>query len=135
MTIVQQPDIKRASTEELEPGQVVERDRYNDKRAVAYRVTQALYRVFGITVGLVGMRLVLRSFGVNPNTEFAALLYNITEPLVRPFAAVLRTAQIEGAAFEPHSLVAIVVYALIGWSLGRLVWPLVGQRHVRSTTS
>ncbi len=129
MLTVPERDVQQAPSTDLGRAPGVDRDRYSDRRDVAYRVTQALYRIFGIIAGLVGMRLILRSFGVNPNTGFAALLYNITDPLVRPFTALLGTPRVEGAVFEPQSLVAIAMYALAGWVLGRVVWVVVGKAH------
>ncbi len=122
---------------DVEHTQVVDKDPYAGKRDAAYRVMQAIYLVFGVITGLVAIRFILRALGASPNADFAAFVYGITEPLVRPFVGLFGTPQLDGAVFEPQSLVAIIVYALVGWLLGRLVSILMGETRtarVRTTT-
>jgi len=122
---------------DVEHTQVVDKDPYAGKRDVAYRVMQAVYLVFGVITGLVAIRFILRALGASPNADFAAFVYGITEPLVRPFVGLFGTPQLDGAVFEPQSVVAIIVYALVGWLLGRLVSILMGETRtarVRTTT-
>ena len=122
---------------DVEHTQVVDKDPYAGKRDVAYRVMQAVCLVFGVITGLVAIRFILRALGASPNADFAAFVYGITEPLVRPFVGLFGTPQLDGAVFEPQSVVAIIVYALVGWLLGRLVSILMGETRtarVRTTT-
>lgn len=122
---------------DVEHTQVVDRDPYAGKRDTAYRVTQAIYLIFGVIAGLVAVRFILRALGASPNADFGAFIYGLTEPLVRPFVGLFGTSQVDGAVFEPQSLVAIIVYALVGWLLGRLVAIRMGETRtaqVRTTT-
>lgn len=120
----------------VEHTEVVDRDPYAGQRSAAYKVMQAVHLIFGVVVGLVGIRFILKALGANPNADFAAFMYNLTQPLVAPFVGLFGTPQADGVVIEPHSLVAIIVYALIGWVLGRLVWVIMGETRtgrVRST--
>jgi hypothetical protein len=75
--------------------------------------------------------------GASPNADFGALIYGITAPLVQPFVGLFGTSQLDGAVFEPQSLDAIIVYALVGWLLGKVVSILMGETRtarVQTTT-
>jgi uncharacterized protein YggT (Ycf19 family) len=122
---------------DVEHTQVVDKDPYAGKRDMAFRVMQAIYLIFGVIAGLVAIRFILRALGASPNADFGAFIYGLTEPLVRPFTGLFGTTQIDGAVFEPQSLVAIIVYALVGWLLGKVVSILMGETrtaHMRTTT-
>jgi hypothetical protein len=77
----------------------------------------------------------LRAFGANPAAPFAAAIYAITGPLIAPFNGLFGTPQLNGSVFEPHSVVAIIVYALLGWLLAKLVWLIMADTRVSSTTA
>jgi len=120
----------------VERTEVVEGDPYAGNRGAAFKVVQAVHLIFGILVGLVGIRFVLKALGANPNADFATIMYNLTQPLVAPFVGLFGTPQTDGVVIEPQSLVAMLVYALLGWVLGRLVWVIMGETRtgrVRST--
>ncbi len=75
-------------------------------------------------VGLVDLSLLLRFafylFGARA-VGFADLLYSITNPLVAPFRGIFPNSQVVGSYFDTASLAAIVVYALLGWVVSRLI--------------
>ena len=59
--------------------------------------------------------------GANASAGFTQFIYNVTAPLMAPFTAVFGEAKINGAVFDWSILLAIAVYALIGWLLTALV--------------
>jgi uncharacterized protein YggT (Ycf19 family) len=127
-------------TEYVEPvvehTEVVDQDPYAGQRGAAYKVTQAVHLIFGVIVGLVAIRFILKALGANESADFAVFMYDLTDPLVAPFVGLFGTARADAMIIEPHSLVAIIVYALIGFVLGRLVWVIMGETRtgrVRST--
>jgi hypothetical protein len=63
---------------------------------------------------LLAMRFIFMLLGASTSL-FTSLLYGLTAPLVGAFQGMFRTAGQGGAIFDPASLVAIVVYTLIGW--------------------
>jgi hypothetical protein len=111
-------------------------DPYATRRQAAYRLVQAIYLVFGIVEALIAIRLVLRALGANPNAGFAQLVYGLTAPLVAPFVGLFGSPQAGGSVLELQSIVALVVYALLAWGLGKLAWLLFGEtRSAVATTA
>jgi uncharacterized membrane protein len=104
-------------------------DPYANRRIAAYRVTQLIYWIFGLIEGLILVRLVLKVLGANPNAGFAEFIYGITAPLVAPFVGLFGNPQASGSVLELTSIVALIVYALVAWLLGRLAWILVGEHR------
>jgi hypothetical protein len=109
-------------------------DPYAGKRMAAYRVTQMIYWIFGLIVGLIAIRFVLKALGANPNAGFAEFIYGITYPLVLPFVGLFGTPQAQGSVLEIHSIVAMIVYALLAWLLGKLAWIIVADNRSAVTT-
>ena len=100
---------------------------YEGRRLAAYRVTQLIYWIFGLIEGLIVVRFVLKALGANPSAGFAQFIYGITAPLVAPFANLFGNPQAQGSILELNSIVALIVYGLIAYLLGRLAWILVGE--------
>lgn len=81
--------------------------------------------IAGITsfiVGLILIRFILTLLGANPDNAFANIIYSLSYPLVAPFFGLFGyTLQLGVARFEFESLVAMLVYALIGYGLARML--------------
>ena len=116
-----------APAAEVDRAETVAYDPYANKRLAAYRVTQLIYWVFGLIEGLILIRFVLKALGANPSAGFAEFIYGITYPLVLPFVGLFGNPTAQGSVLELHSIVALVVYALLAWLLGKLAWILVGD--------
>ena len=102
-------------------------DPYEARRMIGYRVTQLVYWIFGLIEGLIAIRFVLKALGANPSAGFAQLIYGITAPLVAPFYGLFGNPTAQGSVLEVHSIVALIVYALLAWLVVRLTWILVGE--------
>ena len=102
-------------------------DPYEGRRLAAYRLTQLVYWVFGLVEGLVAIRLILKALGANPSAGFSEFIYGITAPLVAPFVGLFNNPTYQNSVLELSSIIALIVYALVAWLLGRLVWILVGE--------
>ena len=72
--------------------------------------------------GLIAIRFCLLLLGANPASGFVNAMYAITAPFVAPFVGIFGTPRFQGSVFEPHSLVALVMYALLSWVLAQIVW-------------
>jgi hypothetical protein len=97
---------------------------------------QAIYLVFGLIEGLLLIRFVLRALAANADAGFARAVYAITDVLVAPFIGSFGTPQIStGAALEVSTLVALIVYAAIGWLLARAAWLIFGESRSSSVAS
>jgi hypothetical protein len=115
------------STAAVDQTAVTAHDPYAGRRHTSYRVVQAIYLVFGVIEALIVIRLVLRGLGANPDAGFAQFVYGLTAVFVAPFAGLFGNPQAGGSVLELHSIVALVVYALLAWLLTRLAWLLVGE--------
>jgi uncharacterized membrane protein len=109
-------------------------DPYQGRRAAAYRVSQMIYWIFGLIIGLVAIRFLLKLLGANPAAGFADFIYGVTAILVAPFVGLFGNPQANGTVLEMQSLIAIVVYALVAWLLVRLAWIVVGEHRTAVTT-
>ena len=82
---------------------------------------------FGVLNGLIGLRFLLKLMAANPANPFASLVYFITSPFLWMFQGLTRTPSFEGIEIEFFALIAIVVYALIGWIIVQLLWILFSR--------
>lgn len=90
------------------------------KDAQADRGNAWIWYLVGLVDLLLALRLVFKLFGAR-SVGFADFLYNITGWLAAPFRGIFPNPQIEGSYFDSASLVAIIVYALLGWLISRLM--------------
>jgi len=112
---------------EVEHTESVAYDPFENRRMTAYRVTQLIYLIFGIIEGLIIIRFVLKALGANPSAGFADFIYGITYPLILPFIGLFGNPASQGTVLEINSIVALIVYALVGWLLAKLVWIMLGE--------
>src|SRR5207248_659392 len=71
---------------------------------------------------------VLKALGANAEAGFAQLMYGVTGPLVAPFRGLFDTPQAaSGAVLEMHTLIALVIYAMVAWLLMRAAWLAFGE--------
>jgi uncharacterized protein YggT (Ycf19 family) len=85
------------------------------------RAVEVTYLVFGIIEGLLAIRLVLKLLGANPLAGFTNFIYGVTDLFMAPFRNLLPAVVSGSSVLETSGVIAIIVYALIGWVLARLV--------------
>ena|SRR5205807_1398310 len=85
------------------------------------RAIQAILWIVGFIDVLIAIRFVLKLFGANTTAAFVRFMYDVTWPLVAPFHGIFNTAQEGRSILEPESLVAMAIYALIGWGIVSLI--------------
>jgi hypothetical protein len=95
------------------------------------RTIQIIWWVVGLLDTLIAIRFLLKVFGANP-APFVRFMYDLTWPLVAPFHGIFNSDQAGRSVFEPESLVAILIYLLIGWGIVSLIRIL---SRPRSTTT
>lgn len=91
------------------------------------RLIGLIQLAFGVLEGLIGLRFMLKLMAANPANPFASLIYFVTTPFLWMFQGLTRTPSFEGIEIEFFSLVAMVVYALIGWIIIQLMWVLFSR--------
>jgi uncharacterized protein YggT (Ycf19 family) len=102
-------------------------DPYEGRRLAGFRLTQLIYWVFALIEGLIAVRLILKALGANTAAGFAQFIYSITAPLVAPFINLFANPSYQNSVLELSAIVALIVYGLVAWLLGKLVWILVGE--------
>jgi hypothetical protein len=118
----------------VDRAEAVAYDPFASRRMAAYRVTQLIWWIFGLVEGLIAIRFILKALGANPSAGFAEFIYGITYPLVLPFVGLFGNPQAQGAVLEIHSVVALIVYALVAWLLAKLAWIMVADNRSAVTT-
>lgn len=96
-----------------------------EQRLFTFKFTQLVWLVVGVVEGLVGLRVLLKLMAANPNNPFAVFVYGITEVFVLPFQGLTATPSAGGFVLEIPSLVAMLVYALLGWAVAKTFWVLL----------
>ena len=95
-----------------------------DKReqvGVTRKLIQFVWLIFGVVEGLIGLRFVLKLLGANPESPFAAFVYQITEPFLLPFQALVATPELGQVELETTAIIAMIAYALLAWVMVKLV--------------
>jgi hypothetical protein len=96
-----------------------------------YRAIQITWFVIGLICALLTIRFVLRATGAHEDSGFVSFIYGVTSFLVAPFKAMYNTTGNGQYIFEPESLVAIVVYLLLGVLIVKLIQILTAPRGPR----
>jgi len=96
----------------------------SEGRATTFRVTQLIWLLIGLLEGVLALRFIFKLVGVNAANAFASLLYAFTDFFVAPFASLTGAPAAGGMVLEVSTLIAMIVYALIGWGLVKIVYVL-----------
>jgi uncharacterized protein YggT (Ycf19 family) len=100
------------------------------KRDNTFRwIINTIYLLIGLLEVLLVLRFILRLSGANPSNTFAQFIYSLSAPFIAPFSTLFVSPTADGGAniFDVNLLVAIVVYALLGWLAVWLVQYLRGR--------
>lgn len=93
-----------------------------------------IYFVFGILEILLMFRLILKVAGANPASGFVNFIYGLTGLFIAPFEGIFRSGYTEGvettSVFEPSTLVAIIVYAVLAWGIVMLIRILSREKQI-----
>lgn len=84
--------------------------------------------VFGAIEVILAMRFVLLLLGANAETAFVSFVYDLSSIFMAPFNAVFETQTAGGATIEWSALIAIAVYALLGWGAVNLIRAISPRR-------
>jgi uncharacterized protein YggT (Ycf19 family) len=87
----------------------------------AVRASEFVYLVFAVIDILLVFRVFLKVLGANPSAGFTQFIYGLTNALLAPFHNVLPVIASGTAVFETSALLAILVYALMGYVLAWLI--------------
>lgn len=86
-----------------------------------FRGTQIVWYIVGVLEALLAFRLVLKLLAANPTAGFSSFIYSISQPFAAPFLSVFKISRVEGNVLEWTTLLAMLVYWLIGFGLTKLL--------------
>jgi uncharacterized protein YggT (Ycf19 family) len=94
-----------------EASSITEEGRYN------FRAAAVVGFVVGIVDIFIAARFLGKLLGASSQSAFVNFIYQVSAPMVAPFKGIFGNGGSSTNSFETASLVAIVVYAVIGWGL------------------
>lgn len=109
-------------------------DPYASRRRSSYRLVQGIWLLFGLIMGLLAVRFVLKLLGANESAGFANFIYVASSPFLAPFNNLFGNPASSGMVLEMNTIVAIVVYMLVAWLIAKLVWLLAGESRSATRT-
>lgn len=93
-------------------------DSYESSRTKPlYRGTQIVWYIVGIVEALLAFRFILKLLAANTAAGFTSFIYGVSAPFASPFLNVFRVPKVEGSILEWTTLLAMLVYFLIGWAI------------------
>jgi len=95
--------------------------------------------VVGFIVGIVDIfiaaRFLGKLLGASAQSAFVNFIYQVSSPMVAPFTGIFGNSGSKTNYFETASLVAIVVYAVIGWGIVVLIRIATAPRGTKPASS
>ncbi len=104
-------------------------ERYEVGPPYNYRAVQVAWFVFAVIVALIALRFALKLLGASPQAAFVGFTYGLTAPLVAPFRGIFPDTAQGFFVFEASSLVAMVIYLLLGWGVVALIKIVTAPRR------
>jgi hypothetical protein len=86
-----------------------------------FRAAAVVGFIVGVVDVFVAARFLGKLFGASAQSAFVNFIYQVSGPMVAPFTGIFGNSGSKTNTFETASLVAIVVYAVIGWGLVVLI--------------
>ena len=108
---------------------ITEEGRYN------FRAVALVGFIVGVVDILIAARFLGKLLGASSQSAFVSFIYQASSPLVAPFKGIFGNPGSSANSFETASLVAIVVYAVIGWGIVMLIRIVTAPRGTKPATS
>jgi len=89
--------------------------------ASIWTASRVIALVFTVLEVLLLIRFTLKLLGANALAGFASFIYGVTDFFMAPLHNLLPTVGSSTSVLETSVVIAIIVYALIGWVLARLI--------------
>ena len=126
---VQQPAPVSNPVSTTAPVAIAEQGRYN------FRAAAVVGFIVGAVDIIIAARFLGKLFGASSQSAFVNFIYQVSAPLVAPFQGIFGDGGSRANSFETSDLVAIVVYAVIGWGLVMLIRIITAPRGTKPSTS
>lgn len=91
-------------------------------RAANWRKIQSIvWTIIGLIEALLAIRVILRLIDANPANGFVNFVYSLSGAFVAPFNGIVGEPASGGAVLEINTLLAMLVYLILGWVVLKLV--------------
>ena len=129
---VQQPasaPVSAPASAPVEHVSMTEQSRYN------FRAAAVVWFVVGVVEIFIAARFLGKLFGASAHSAFVNFIYQVSGPMVAPFTGIFGDTGTRTNTFETASLVALVVYAVIGWGLVVLIRIVTAPKGAKPASS
>jgi len=106
-----------------------------EKAPYNFRAVAVVGFIVGIVDIFIAARFLGKLLGASAQSAFVNFIYQVSSPMVAPFAGIFGDTGSKTNTFETASLVAIVVYAVIGWGLVVLIRIATAPHGTKPATS
>jgi hypothetical protein len=131
---IQQPAPTPANAPDSAPAPV-ERGSMTTQAAYNFRAAAVVGFIVGVVDVFVAARFLGKLLGASAQSAFVNFIYQVSSPMVAPFTGIFGNTGSKTNTFETASLVAIVVYAVIGWGLVVLIRIVTAPHGTKPATS
>jgi hypothetical protein len=111
------------------PVSITEEGRYN------FRAVAIVGFLVGVVDILIAARFLGKLLGASAQAAFVSFINTVSGPLVAPFQGIFGNGGSKANTFETADLVAVAVYAVIGWGLVMLIRIVSAPRGTKPATS
>ncbi len=102
--------------------QTTQKEPERERRIFTFKATQLVWLLLGILEVLFALRFFLKLIAANPASPIAVFIYGFTGLFLLPFAGLTGAPAAGGMVLEFSTVIAMVVYGLIGWAIERIIW-------------
>jgi len=106
-----------------------------EKAPYNFRAVAIVGFIVGIVDVFIAARFLGKLLGASAQSAFVNFIYQVSSPMVAPFTGIFGNSGSKTNYFETASLVAIVVYAVIGWGLVVLIRIATAPRGTKPASS
>jgi hypothetical protein len=100
-----------------------------------FRAAAAVGFVVGAIDIIIAARFLGKLFGASAHSAFVNFIYQVSGPMVAPFTGIFGDTGSKTNTFETASLVALVVYAVLGWGLVVLIRIITAPKGTKPASS
>ena len=106
-----------------------------ERRLKLQKMEQLVWLVVGIIDGLIAVRVLLKLIAANSDSPFVGFVYNASGLFLWPFVGLTASPSSGGMVLEVPALIALLVYALLGWVVVRSLWVVFDRVSARSIST
>jgi uncharacterized protein YggT (Ycf19 family) len=129
MAFQQSAPVPAPASAPVEHVSMTEQSRYN------FRAAAVVWFVVGVIEIFIAARFLGKLFGASAHSAFVNFIYQVSGPMVAPFTGIFGDTGTRTNTFETASLVALVVYAVIGWGLVVLIRIVTAPKGTKPASS